>query len=47
MMKFAVPVFPGSNCDHDMVNALRDILHVTEWCDCPLCAHHAGRYCIC
>lgn len=25
-MKFAVPVFPGSNCDHDMVNALRDIL---------------------
>lgn len=29
MMKFAVPVFPGSNCDHDMVNALRDILHVT------------------
>lgn len=29
MMKFAVPVFPGSNCDHDVVNALRDILHVT------------------
>ncbi|WP_137626714.1 phosphoribosylformylglycinamidine synthase subunit PurQ [Lactiplantibacillus pingfangensis] len=27
MMKFAVPVFPGSNCDHDMVNALRDILN--------------------
>lgn len=26
-MKFAVPVFPGSNCDHDMVNALRDILN--------------------
>ncbi|WP_057707409.1 phosphoribosylformylglycinamidine synthase subunit PurQ [Lactiplantibacillus xiangfangensis] len=25
-MKFAVPVFPGSNCDYDMVNALRDIL---------------------
>jgi len=25
-MIFAVPVFPGSNCDHDMVNALRDIL---------------------
>ncbi|RRK10688.1 phosphoribosylformylglycinamidine synthase subunit PurQ [Lactiplantibacillus garii] len=25
-MKFAVPVFPGSNCDHDMVNALRDVL---------------------
>ncbi|WP_318765551.1 phosphoribosylformylglycinamidine synthase subunit PurQ [Lactiplantibacillus carotarum] len=25
-MKFAVPVFPGSNCDFDMVNALRDIL---------------------
>ena len=29
MMKFAVPVFPGSNCDHDMVNALRDVLHVS------------------
>lgn len=27
-MKFAVPVFPGSNCDHDMVNALRDVLKV-------------------
>lgn len=27
-MKFAVPVFPGSNCDYDMVNALRDILKV-------------------
>ncbi|MFC6206037.1 phosphoribosylformylglycinamidine synthase subunit PurQ [Levilactobacillus tongjiangensis] len=27
-MKFAVPVFPGSNCDYDMVNALRDILNV-------------------
>ncbi|MFC6182316.1 phosphoribosylformylglycinamidine synthase subunit PurQ [Lactiplantibacillus daowaiensis] len=27
-MKFAVPVFPGSNCDHDMVNALRDILNM-------------------
>ncbi|VDG18868.1 phosphoribosylformylglycinamidine synthase I [Lactobacillus sp.] [Lactiplantibacillus mudanjiangensis] len=27
-MKFAVPVFPGSNCDHDMVNALRDVLQV-------------------
>jgi len=26
-MIFAVPVFPGSNCDHDMVNALRDVLH--------------------
>ncbi|AVK63583.1 phosphoribosylformylglycinamidine synthase I [Lactobacillus sp. CBA3606] len=25
-MKFAVPVFPGSNCDQDMVNALRDSL---------------------
>ena len=29
MMKFAVPVFPGSNCDHDMVNALRDVLKVS------------------
>ncbi|RKD21374.1 phosphoribosylformylglycinamidine synthase I [Lactiplantibacillus paraplantarum] len=28
-MRFAVPVFPGSNCDHDMVNALRDVLHVS------------------
>ncbi|AVW11028.1 phosphoribosylformylglycinamidine synthase subunit PurQ [Lactiplantibacillus paraplantarum] len=29
MLRFAVPVFPGSNCDHDMVNALRDVLHVS------------------
>ena len=29
MMKIAVPVFPGSNCDHDMVNALRDVLNVS------------------
>ncbi|BDZ31659.1 phosphoribosylformylglycinamidine synthase subunit PurQ [Lactiplantibacillus sp. WILCCON 0030] len=28
MMKFAVPVFPGSNCDYDMLNALRDVLKV-------------------
>ncbi|MCF0207640.1 MAG: phosphoribosylformylglycinamidine synthase subunit PurQ [Bacteroidales bacterium] len=25
-MKFGVVIFPGSNCDHDMVYALRDIL---------------------
>ena len=25
-MKFGVVVFPGSNCDHDMINALRDDL---------------------
>ncbi|MCH4123066.1 MAG: phosphoribosylformylglycinamidine synthase subunit PurQ [Levilactobacillus sp.] len=28
-MKFAVIVFPGSNCDHDMANALRDVCHCT------------------
>jgi len=28
-MKFAVIVFPGSNCDYDMLNALRDVLHAT------------------
>ncbi|MFB9770391.1 phosphoribosylformylglycinamidine synthase subunit PurQ [Lactiplantibacillus modestisalitolerans] len=27
-MRVAVPVFPGSNCDHDMVNALVDVLKV-------------------
>ena len=26
-MKFAIPVFPGSNCDYDLLNALRDCLH--------------------
>lgn len=26
-MKFAVIVFPGSNCDADMANALRDVCH--------------------
>ncbi len=25
-MKFGVIIFPGSNCDHDMVYSLRDIL---------------------
>jgi len=26
-MKFGVVVFPGSNCDRDVINALRDELH--------------------
>ncbi|PKP18092.1 MAG: phosphoribosylformylglycinamidine synthase I, partial [Bacteroidetes bacterium HGW-Bacteroidetes-21] len=25
-MKFGVVIFPGSNCDHDMIYTLRDIL---------------------
>src|SRR5690554_7010721 len=26
-MKFGVLIFPGSNCDHDMIYVLRDILN--------------------
>lgn len=26
-MKFGVVIFPGSNCDHDMIYLLKDILH--------------------
>ena len=25
-MKFGVIIFPGSNCDHDMIYSLQDIL---------------------
>jgi phosphoribosylformylglycinamidine synthase len=25
-MKFGVVIFPGSNCDHDLIYVLRDIL---------------------
>ena len=33
-MKFGVVIFPGSNCDHDMIYALKNLLHqdvVTLW----------------
>jgi phosphoribosylformylglycinamidine synthase len=33
-MKFGVVIFPGSNCDHDMIYVLKNILHqevVTLW----------------